>query len=288
MLAYFIRVILAVVLAILGFRLTSPVLPSFAVLLSTLAGAALGFFLPPKLVLFWQKVVTRFTKNVALEVTRQLKRRFPTSKLPQRKKPQSVPLLILDTSALIDGRIGDILKTGFLLGELVLPDFVLAELQGVADSSDSLKRAKGRRGLSILEEIKKTREDFKVLKTRFRSKKTDENLVKLAKRRKGAIITTDFNLNKVAKVSGVAVLNVNELANAVKTAVIPGEELEIKVVTEGKGVNQGVGYLEDGTMVVVEEGRDLIGKKVAVTVSRLLQTGAGRMIFATFPQFHKN
>lgn len=279
MLSYLFRTILAVVLAVLGFRFASPDLSPWLVFFSTLAGAALGFFLPPKLVLFWRKVIARFTKNVALEVTRQLKRRFPTPKLPHRKKPKSVPLLILDTSALIDGRIGDILKTGFLPGELVLPDFVLAELQGVADSSDSLKRSKGRRGLSILEEIKKTREDFEVLKTRFRSKKTDENLIKLAKKKKGVIITTDFNLNKVAKVSGIGVLNVNELANAVKTTVIPGEELEIKVVAEGKGVNQGVGYLEDGTMVVVEEGRDLIGKKVRVTVSRLLQTEAGRMIF---------
>lgn len=280
MLAYLIRVILAVVLAILGFRLTSPVLPSFAVLLSTLVGAALGFFLPPKLVLFWQKFITRFTKSVALEVTKQLKSRLPSApKFPQRKKPKVFHSVVLDTSALIDGRIEDILKTGFLPGEIILPDFVLSELQKVADSSNSLKRAKGRRGLSILEEVKKSREDFKVLKTKFKSKETDKNLVKLAQKKNAAIVTTDFNLNKVAKVSGVTVLNVNELANAVKTAVIPGEELKIKVVAEGKEKDQGVGYLEDGTMVVVEEGRDLIGKKVAVTVSRFLQTEAGRMIF---------
>jgi len=187
--------------------------------------------------------------------------------------------LVLDTSALIDGRIEDVLKTGFLPGELLLPDFVLNELQTIADSSNSLKRARGRRGLSILERIKKSREDFKVCKTKFKSRKTDENLIKLAQKRKAAIVTTDFNLNKVAKVSGVTVLNVNELANAVKTAVIPGEKLSIKVVTEGKEKDQGVGYLDDGTMVVVEEGRGLIGKKVDVIVSRLLQTEAGRLIF---------
>lgn len=281
MLAYLVRTILAIASAVLGFRLTSSSLPPLMVLFSTLIGAALGFFLPPKLVLFWQKFITLFTKNLAIEVTRQLKSRLPAApRFPQRKKPKGFRSLVLDTSALIDGRIGDILKTGFLPGEIALPDFVLNELQKVADSSDSLKRAKGRRGLSILQEIKKTREDFKVLKTRFRGQRTDDNLIKFAKKRRAAIITTDFNLNKVAKVSGVAVLNVNELANAVKTAVIPGEELKIKVVAEGKEKEQGVGYLEDGTMVVVEEGRDLIGKEVKVTVSRLLQTEAGRMIFA--------
>jgi len=279
MLAYLIRAILAVASAVLGFRAANTSLPPFIVLLSTLAGAALGFFLPPKLVLFWQKFVTRFTKNVALEVARQLRSCLPTAPKIQRKKPNGFRSLVLDTSALIDGRIEDVLKTGFLPGELLLPDFVLNELQTIADSSNSLKRARGRRGLSILERIKKSREDFKVCKTKFKSRKTDENLIKLAQKRKAAIVTTDFNLNKVAKVSGVTVLNVNELANAVKTAVIPGEKLSIKVVTEGKEKDQGVGYLDDGTMVVVEEGRGLIGKKVDVIVSRLLQTEAGRLIF---------
>jgi len=277
--AYLVRIILAVVLAVLGFRLANTHFPSPLVLLSTLLGAALGFFLPPKLVLFWQKSTARMTKNVALEVAKQLKKRLPSAPRLARKKPKLFTSIILDTSALIDGRIGDILATGFLPGEIILPDFILNELQKVADSSDSLKRAKGRRGLSILQEIKKTREDFKLFKTKFKSQKTDENLVKLAKRKNSAIITTDFNLNKVAKVSGVTVLNVNELSNAVKTAVIPGEELKVKVVAEGKEENQGVGYLEDGTMVVVEDGADLIGKKVKVVVSRLLQTEAGRMIF---------
>lgn len=281
LLSYLARIILAISFAILGFRVANTHFPPPVVLLSTLLSTALGFFLPPKLVLFWQKFITRFTKNVALEVAKNLKSRLPSApRLPQRKKTKVFNSVILDTSALIDGRIGDVLKTGFLPGEVVLPDFILSELQKIADSSDSLKRAKGRRGLSILQDIKKNWEDLKVLKTKSKGQKTDENLVKLAKKKKAAIVTTDFNLNKVAKVSGVTVLNVNELANAVKTAVIPGEELEVKVVAEGKEKNQGVGYLEDGTMVVVENGKELIGKKVKVVVSRLLQTEAGRMIFA--------
>lgn len=282
--SYLFRIVLAAGLAIWGFRIATPESPPGLVLVSTLAGAVLGFFLPPTLVLFWHKFVARFTKNVAAEVAKQLKSRFPgPPRLPSRRKPkpsEGLRPLVLDTSALIDGRIGDILKTGFLSGKLILPDFVLTELQKVADSTSSLKRAKGRRGLSILEEIKKSDADFLVLKTRFRSRKTDENLVKLAKKRKGVIVTTDFNLNKVAQVSGIAVLNVNELANAVKTTVIPGEKLKIKIVAEGKEKNQGVGYLEDGTMIVVEEGRSLIGQKVQVIVARFFQTPAGRMIFA--------
>jgi uncharacterized protein YacL len=280
--SYLLRVILAASLAIWGFRIAVPQLPPWLILVSTLAGAVLGFFLPPTLVLFWQKFVSRLTKNVAWELARQLKNRFP--KPPGlsgwKPKPLGPRPLILDTSALIDGRIGDILRTGFLSGRLILPDFVLSELQKVADSSSSLKRTKGRRGLSILEEIKKTSGELFILKTRFRGRNTDQNLVKLAKKRKGTIITTDFNLNQVAKVSGVTVLNVNELANAVRTAVVPGEQLKIKIVAEGKDRDQGVGYLEDGTMVVVEKGSNLVGREVKVTVARFLQTPAGRMVFA--------
>lgn len=268
-----VRILTAVFLAVLVWRVGDATLP-FSSFLLICAASFLGFFLPPRIVVFWEKFITRFTKRVALEVSKQLK------KLPSKTKKKGLSSFILDTSALIDGRIGEILRTGFLPGEILLPDFVLRELQKVADSSDPLRRAKGRRGLSILEEMKKE-ERVKVVKTKMRGK-TDENLVKLAERKKAGLVTVDFNLNKVAKVSGVPVLNVNKLAQAVRTLVVPGEELEIKIIAEGKEKDQGVGYLEDGTMVVVEKGKGLIGKKVKVVVSRFLQTEAGRMIFGKF------
>lgn len=266
------RVISAVFLAVLTFKIFSVSLPFPLNFLSGGAGAFLGFFLPPKISLFWEKFVTRLTKKVALEVTRQLKTRFPA-------KRKGSAVFILDTSSLIDGRIGDIIKCGFLPGEILIPDFVLQELQMIADSPDSLRRAKGRRGLTILGEIKENR-GLEILRTKIRGGKTDEKLVKLAQKKKAGLVTVDFNLNKVAQVSGVAVLNVNKLAQAVRALVLPGEELEINIVAPGRGKDQGVGYLEDGTMVVVEEGGGLVGKKVRVEVSRFLQTEAGRMIFA--------
>ena len=190
---------------------------------------------------------------------------------------------IFDTSVIIDGRIHELMSTGFLEGDVIIPDVVLVELRHLADSSDSLKRARGRRGLDILNaiqsdygiEIYNTEGD----KSLAEIPEVDVKLIKLAQLMKGVIVTNDFNLNKVASITGVGVLNVNELANTQKPVVLPGEEMQVFVVKEGKERTQGVGYLDDGTMIVVEEGRACIGKTVETVVTSVLQTAAGRMIF---------
>lgn len=191
-------------------------------------------------------------------------------------------LKILDTSVIIDGRIADICQTGFLEGTLVIPHFVLAELQHIADSSDALKRNRGRRGLDTLNRIQKEVEiEVEMYDGDFEDvQEVDSKLVKLAKLLNGIVVTNDFNLNKVCEIQNVSVLNINDLANAVKPVVLPGEELNVQVIKDGKEYNQGVAYLDDGTMIVVEEGRDYIGKRIDVVVTSVLQTSAGRMIFA--------
>ncbi len=189
---------------------------------------------------------------------------------------------ILDTSVIIDGRIADICKTGFIEGTLVIPEFVLEELQHIADSSDLLKRNRGRRGLDILNKIQKEL-DVRVLiyEGDFEEiGEVDSKLVKLAKALRGKVVTNDFNLNKVCELQGVSVLNINDLANAVKPVVLPGEEIVVQVIKDGKEHGQGVAYLDDGTMIVVEGGRDYIGTTMEVLVTSVLQTSAGRMIFA--------
>jgi uncharacterized protein YacL len=189
---------------------------------------------------------------------------------------------ILDTSVIIDGRIADICKTGFIEGTLVIPEFVLEELQHIADSSDLLKRNRGRRGLDILNKIQKEL-DVKVLiyEGDFEEiGEVDSKLVKLAKALHGKVVTNDFNLNKVCELQGVSVLNINDLANAVKPVVLPGEEIIVQVIKDGKEHGQGVAYLDDGTMIVVEGGREYIGNTMEVLVTSVLQTSAGRMIFA--------
>ena len=189
--------------------------------------------------------------------------------------------LILDTSAIIDGRVLDIARTGFLYGTILIPSFILRELQQVADSSDFLKRGRGRRGFEVIEDLKKVKElRIQVWDQEPVAKNVDDKLLRLAKNLHGRILTTDYNLNRVASVSGVAVLNVNDLANAVKTVAIPGEKLEIKIMHIGKDPKQGVGYLADGTMIVVSGGADLVGTTVEVEVTKILQMPAGRMIFA--------
>ncbi|MCK4600027.1 PIN domain-containing protein [Candidatus Bipolaricaulota bacterium] len=188
---------------------------------------------------------------------------------------------VLDTSVIIDGRIGDLLRTGFLEGEIVVPEFVLAELQNIADSSNSLRRRKGRRGLEVLHELMEDDSvDLRVSSQDYLSiKEVDRKLIRLVKEKGGALITTDYNLNRVAQVEGVKILNINELANAVKPRFIPGEEITVEVIDRGEEIGQGVGYLDDGTMVVVENGRRHIGRKVKTTVKSTLQTEAGRMLF---------
>ena len=188
---------------------------------------------------------------------------------------------ILDTSVIIDGRVADISEAGFLEGPLIIPQFVLKELQQIADSPDSLKRNRGRRGLDILQRMQKNMEiDIQFLDQDFpKIKEVDAKIVALGKELDAKVLTNDFNLNKVAELQGVGVLNINQLANAVKPVVLPGEMMNVYILKEGKEAGQGVAYLDDGTMVVVDNARRLIGKSLDVLVTSVLQTTAGRMIF---------
>lgn len=190
--------------------------------------------------------------------------------------------ILLDTSVIIDGRVADIARTGFLLGTLLIPRFVLNELQYIADSPDGMRRQRGRRGMDIISELQKESSvlvrisDIDVDGVRD----VDDKLVILARQMRCPILTNDYNLNNIAKLQGVPILNINELANAVKSVVLPGETLSVNVIQEGKEYGQGVGYMDDGTMIVVENGRDNIGQLMDVTITKVLQTAAGRMIFA--------
>lgn len=210
----------------------------------------------------------------------------PQTWLPARMKHRStadtVKPKILDTSVIIDGRIADICQSGFLEGPLVIPAFVLEELRHIADSADVLKRNRGRRGLDILNRIQKEQNNSVQIYEREvdPNLEVDSKLLKLAKILDGKVVTNDFNLNKVAELQGVPVLNINELANAVKPVVLPGEEMVVHVIKDGKESGQGIGYLDDGTMIVVDGGRKYIGQTIAVLVTSVLQTAAGRMIFA--------
>lgn len=206
----------------------------------------------------------------------------------QTEKANAIPeargaaVKLLDTSVIIDGRIFDLCETGFVEGTLIIPNFVLKELRHISDSADPLKRNRGRRGLDVLARIQKELDmDVRVDEQDFDdTDEVDVKLLKLAKQRGGSVLTTDYNLNKVADVSGIRVLNINDLANALKPAMLPGEEMPVQIVREGKEQNQGVAYLDDGTMIVVEGGRRVIGESVWVVVTSMLQTSAGRMIFA--------
>jgi uncharacterized protein YacL len=186
---------------------------------------------------------------------------------------------IIDTSVIIDGRIIEIVESGFLEGPLVLPRFVLRELQQIADSVDAMRRTRGRRGLDVLTKLQELA-PLEISERDYDGLLVDAKLVRLAAERHGKLLTNDYNLNRVAHVEGVAVLNINELANAVKPIVLPGEELNVAIIRDGKEHHQGVGYLDDGTMIVVENGKRLIGETVDVQVTSVLQTVAGRMIFA--------
>ncbi|QDS89399.1 putative PIN and TRAM-domain containing protein precursor [Rosistilla ulvae] len=191
--------------------------------------------------------------------------------------------LILDTSVVIDGRIEDLVSTGIFDNQLIMPRFALSELQGIADSSDKLRRARGRRGLDVLNRLRANDAvDLQIFDRdlpEFAGQAVDLKLVLLAKHLEGKVVTGDFNLNKVAKIHNVPVINLNEIANSLKPMYLPGEQFQLKVIKAGEGQDQGIGYLEDGTMVVVEGGRDKIAKELMVTVTSTLQTSAGRMIF---------
>jgi len=190
--------------------------------------------------------------------------------------------IVLDTSAIIDGRVADIAQTGFIMGTLVIPRFVLEELRYIADSPDALRRNRGRRGLDILGRLQKeSLAPIQVSDTDFvDARDVDAKLIRLAKNLSSPIMTNDFNLNRVAELEGVRILNINSLANAVKVVVLPGEEMAVRIIQEGKEIGQGVAFLDDGTMVVVEGGRRHLNEDLEVTVTRVLQTVAGRMIFA--------
>lgn len=193
---------------------------------------------------------------------------------------------ILDTSVVIDGRIADIVETGVIDNQLVMPRFVLAELQGIADSSDKMRRSRGRRGLDVLDRLRNNENiDFKIYDRELpemQGHPVDMKLLLLARHLEGKVVTGDFNLNKVAKLQNVPVINLNEIANSLKPVFLPGEIIRVKVVKAGEGAGQGVGYLDDGTMIVIEEGRTHIGQDVNITVTSMLQTAAGRMVFGKF------
>ncbi len=293
------RVVLAIVFALTAFIFTE-VLPDFPpfnrILLRviiTIWFGLMGYGLFPDLAKIVStttlRFVNNFTSRLSAEITSQLLRlQRPHGAMGHAGPGASAPIggiavnhpLLLDTSAIIDGRILDIAKTHFLSGTILIPAFILTELQQVADSSDYLKRSRGRRGFEIVEELKKVKGlRVEIWDKDANGKNPDEKLLRLAKNLHGRIITTDFNLNRLATVSNIIVLNINELANSVRSIAIPGESLKVKVVHIGKDINQGVGYLPDGTMVVVENGAELVGKEIDTEVSRLIQVPAGRMIF---------
>lgn len=209
---------------------------------------------------------------------------IPYVKLTRQNEKEE--FILLDTSVIIDGRIADICKSKFIEGKLIMPHFILRELQQIADSPDALKRNRGRRGLDVLNKMQKISGiNIKIHDQDYADiEEVDAKLVKMAKILDAKILTNDYNLNKIAELQGVTVLNINELANALKPVVLPGETMSIKITKEGKEQNQGVGYLDDGTMIVVDYARQLMGKKVDVVVSSVLQTAAGKMIFAKLAQ----
>lgn len=248
-----------------------------------------GQWLPLVINVFSVAIITTYTYNQRVTITKSFNN-FISSLISAaiRKEPKdsssqsSSEEILIDTSVIIDGRILEIVRIGFLNGHLIVPKFVLEELQNIADSADDLRRSRGRRGLEILNELKKEKGvKLKVVDNNFPSEiDVDAKIVKLAKKLGAKLMTVDYNLNRVAQIQNIIVLNVNELNNALRPVVLPGETLHIKIMQAGKDKDQGVGYLEDGTMVVVEGGHNLIGKEVEVSVTRIFQTIAGKMIFA--------
>ncbi|WP_174615373.1 PIN/TRAM domain-containing protein [Virgibacillus ihumii] len=255
----------------INIKIVSQLLPLFLTILLGYFGFQVGF-----------RRREEFVNLLNINRKERDKRRGSESEAEPVQQAHQPKAKILDTSVIIDGRIADICQTNFLEGTIVIPQFVLGELQHIADSSDVLKRNRGRRGLDILNRIQKElpvkveiyEGDFEEIH------EVDSKLIKLAKVIDGIVVTNDFNLNKVCDLQGVSVLNINDLANAVKPVVLPGEELVVQVIKDGKEQNQGVAYLDDGTMIVVEEGREYIGKTIEVLITSVLQTSAGRMIFA--------
>lgn len=296
--ATFLRLVLAIIFALTAFIFSEvvPIIPpldhTFLRVVITIWFGLIGFSLFPDIA----KIVSSYTINIGNNLISRLSAEVSSqiARLPRQSAavshtfttmtPSGISVnqpLILDTSAIIDGRILDIAKTRFISGTILLPSFILTELQQVADSSDFIKRARGRRGFEIIDDLKKIKGvKIELWDQEIGGRAVDDKLLKLAKSMHGKIITTDYNLNRVATLSGVMVLNINDLANSVKTIAVPGENLKVKVVHLGKDSKQGVGYLDDGTMIVVEDGAQLVGKEIQTEVSRVLQVPAGRMIFA--------
>jgi len=252
----------------LSIKVVSQVIPLFLTILLAYLGFQVGF-----------RRREEFVNLLNVNRKERDKRRAPESNSAEQSKPKAK---ILDTSVIIDGRIADICQTNFLEGPIVIPQFVLGELQHIADSSDVLKRNRGRRGLDVLNRIQKELPvTVEIYEGDFEDiTEVDSKLIKLAKVISGVLVTNDYNLNKVCDLQNVHVLNINDLANAVKPVVLPGEELVVQVIKDGKEQKQGIAYLDDGTMIVVEEGKDYIGKTIEVLITSVLQTSAGRMIFA--------
>ena len=258
-----------IVAALLAFPL-SMLPPPFSQILPFVAAVLFGYL----------GVVVMITRQ--RDIFNLIRGRLPRrGEAPESEGNGSRPVL-LDTSVIIDGRIADISHTGFIEGEMLVPRFVLNELQHIADSSDTLRRNRGRRGLDMLRRLQsESTTPVRVTDMDIEGvREVDDKLVLLAKQLHCAIVTNDYNLNRVAELQGVRVLNINELANAVKAIFLPGESFTVKIIQEGKEAHQGVGYLDDGTMVVVEDGESYINRKVQVTVTKVLQTAAGRMLFA--------
>jgi uncharacterized protein YacL len=231
-------------------------------------------------------LITVFTCYAAVAMLLQTKDefRFIIPYVEFSKQLKGSKPLVLDTSVIIDGRIADICDTGIIDTKLIVPRFVLQELQGIADSSDKIRRNRGRRGLDVLKRMQTNpKVDLQMHEANLPElrdvQKVDERLVVLAQALSARIVTNDFNLNKICQLQGVEVINLNELSNALKLVALPGEMLQVKITKQGDQIGQGVGYLDDGTMVVVEQGRQYIGQDVAITVTSVLQTPAGRMIF---------
>lgn len=282
------------------FRLVSEIFPNirvssiddFITVGLTIVGFGVGVWGMPIITSFINKFLSEFTHHVTMQVVNSVKAQMEKAAIERKRRAKEAIKkkenslfnpVIVDTSALIDGRVKDIAEVGFLTATLLVPKFVLSELQHIADSPDALRRGKGRRGLDVLNNLKKLKKkgvEVKIIDDNApNAKDIDGKLIEIAKSYKAKVLTVDFNLNKVAVASNIPVLNVNELSNAIKAVMVPGDQISLKVVSVGKEPTQGVGYLEDGTMIVVENGSQYVGKTVDVVVSRFLQTVAGRMIF---------
>lgn len=290
------RPALAIVLAFVGAFIARSIRPveitinglDLFLVLAILAFGLLGFILPEVVETLGRRGIAVMAAQIASHILTHIPTptapRISVPKIAFRGKSQYTNPMVVDTSAIIDGRLVEIVRTGFLSGTLLVLPSVVGELHKLADSSDATRRARGRRGLDLLAELTHEKQIKVVTVSREpEGESVDALLVNFAKRARAKLVTVDFNLNKVARVSKVPVLNLNELASAVKTAVLPADRLTLQIVARGAQRQQGVGYLPDGTMVVVEEGADLVGKKVDVVVERVIQTAAGKMVFGRIP-----